>query len=88
MERTLVNITIDPENLPADFPEMAKQDKEIVGKWKEDGTLQHVFLKEAQNGVVFIFSDVDKEKVEILIKTLPIYKIQKSVEYLSVKELF
>ena len=88
MERTLVNVTIDPENLPANFPEMAKQDKEIVGKWKEDGTLQHAFLKQTKDGAVFIFNDVNKEKVEALVKSLPIYAIQKSVEYLSVKELF
>jgi hypothetical protein len=47
-----------------------------------------LFLREARNGAVLIFKDVDEEQVKELMKTLPFYQLKKSVEYLSLIQQF
>jgi hypothetical protein len=89
MERTLVIITGPGEkDFPADYPEIIKQEQEVIAKWKEAGILEHLFLKRDKSGVVLVFKESNEEKVEALVKTLPIYKLQKGVEYLGVLEYF
>ena len=88
MNRIEVILTLDMDNIPANFQEILKHEQEVVAKWKEDGILEHLFLREAKNGAVLIFKDLDEEQVKELMKTLPFYQLKKSVEYLSLIQQF
>ena len=88
MNRIQAILTIDTDNLPENFQEIIKHEQEVVAKWKEEGVLDHLFLRQTRNGAVLIFKDVDEEKVKELMATLPLYKLKKSVEYLSLIKQF
>lgn len=88
MNRVQVILTLDMENLPANFQEILKHEQEIVAKWKAEGVLEHLFLRENKNGAVLIFKDVNEEKVRELMLTLPFYKLSKSIEYYNLIQQF
>jgi muconolactone D-isomerase len=81
-------LTLDMENLPANFQEILIHEKEVIEKWKEEGILEHLFLRQNKNGAILIFKDIDEEKVKELMATLPLYKLKKSVEYLNLIKQF
>ena len=80
MNRILVILTINTENLPENFQEIIKHERELVAKWKEGGFLDQLFLRQTRNGAVFIFKDIDEAKVNELMLTLPLYQFKKSIE--------
>ena len=88
MNRVQAILTLDMENLPSNFSEILKQEQEVVAKWKEQGILEHLFLREARNGAVLIFKDVEEQQVKELMQTLPFYKLKKSVEYFNLIQQF
>ena len=56
MNRIQVILTLDMDNLPENFPEILKKEQEIVAIWKEEGFLEHLFLRQTKNGAVLIFN--------------------------------
>ena len=82
MNRILVILTIDTQNLPANFPEILKQEREVVAQSKQAGFLEQLFLRPTKNGAVLIFKDIDEEKATQLMTTLPFYPLRKSIEIL------
>ena len=80
MNRIMVILTIDIENLPSNFQEIIKHEREVVAQWKEAGFLDQLFLRQGRNGAVLIFKDIDEAKVNELMPTLPLYALKKSVE--------
>ena len=80
MNRILVILTINTENLPENFQEIIKHEREVVAKWKEGGFLDQLFLRQTRNGAVFIFKDIDEAKENELMLTLPLYQLKKSIE--------
>jgi len=88
MNRVQAILTLDMENLPSNFSEILKQEQEVVAKWKEQGILEHLFLREARNGAVLIFKNVEEQQVKELMQTLPFYKLKKSVEYFNLIQQF
>lgn len=87
MNRIQAVLTLDMENIPSNFQEIIQHEKEVVAKWKEEGILEHLFLRQG-NGAVLIFKDVDEIKAKELMETLPLYKLKKSVEYLNLIKQF
>ena len=45
MNRIEVILTLDMENIPANFQEIIKHEQEVVAKWKEEGILESLFLR-------------------------------------------
>jgi muconolactone D-isomerase len=88
MNRVQVILTLDMENLPSNFPELLKQEQEVVADWKTQGFLEHLFLRQAKNGAVLIFKDVEEDQVKALMETLPFYQIKKSIEYYNLIQQF
>ena len=80
MNRVQVILTLDMENLPDNFQEILQQEQEMVARWKAEGILEHLFLRQARNGAVLIFKDIDEQKVKELMEQLPFFKIKKSIE--------
>lgn len=73
-------MTINTENLPENFQEIIKHEREVVANWKEEGFLDQLFLRPSRNGAVLIFKDIDEAKVNQLMPTLPLYQLKKSME--------
>lgn len=88
MNRVQVILTIDTDNLPDNFQEILKQEQAMVATWKEQGIIEHLFLRQTRNGAVLIFKDADEQKVRELVESLPFFKIKKSIEYLSLIKQF
>ena len=80
MNRILVILTLDMENLPGNFQEILRHEREVVSQWKKDGVLEQLFLRKTKNGAVLIFKDIDEEKADQLMTTLPFYPLRKSME--------
>jgi hypothetical protein len=87
MNRIQAILTLDMENIPSNFQEIIQHEKEVVAKWKAEGILEHLFLRQG-NGAVLIFKGVDEIKAKELMETLPLYKLKKSVEYLNLVKQF
>ncbi len=88
MNRVQVILTLDMEHLPSNFPELLKQEQEVVAVWKSEGYLEHLYLRQARNGAVLVFKDKEEEEVKALMETLPFFKIKKSVEYYNLIHQF
>jgi hypothetical protein len=88
MNRTQAILTIDTENLPANFQEILEHEKAVVAQWKAEGILEHLFLRQARNGAVLIFKDLDEDAVKERMEQLPLMKIKKSVEYFNLIQQF
>lgn len=88
MNRIQVILTIDTDNLPENFQDILKHEQEVVAQWKEEGILDHLFLRQTKNGAVLIFKNVDEPKVRELMEMLPLYKLKKSVDYFHLLKQF
>jgi hypothetical protein len=88
MNRVQAILTLDMENIPANFPEIIKHEQEVVANWKEEGILESLYLRKEKNGAILIFKDLEEEKVKELMTTLPLYKLKKSIEYLNLIKQF
>ncbi len=82
MNRILVILTLEMGNLPANFQEILKHEREVVKAWKEQGFLDQLFLRQTKNGAVLIFKEKSMDEVELLMTTLPLYQLKKSIEIL------
>lgn len=82
MNRILVILTIDTDNLPSNFPQILQHEREVVAKWKKEGFLEQLFLRPTKNGAVLLFKDIDEEKAKQLMTTLPFYQLKRSIEIL------
>jgi muconolactone D-isomerase len=82
MNRVLVILTIDLENLPSNFPEILQQERAVVAQWKQAGFLEQLYLRPTKNGAVLLFKDKTEEEVNQLMTTLPFYPLRKSIETL------
>ena len=51
MNKILVILTLDMENLPSNFQEILKHEQEVVAEWKAEGILENLYLREQRNGV-------------------------------------
>jgi hypothetical protein len=87
MNRVFVDITSDLSNVP-NLEQLLQEEHAVVGKWKADGTMEHLFIKEKAKGAVLVFKDVDVETVKLLIPTLPLSGYFVKVDYLLFEKTF
>jgi muconolactone D-isomerase len=81
-------LTLDMDSIPSNFQEIIKHEQEVVAKWKAEGILENLFLRHGKNGAVLIFKGIDEQKAKELMETLPLYQLQKSVDYFSLIKQF
>jgi muconolactone D-isomerase len=82
MTHVLAILTIHTDNLPENFQEIIKHEREVVAAWKADGFLEQLFLRPARNGAILIFKNLTEEEVNEKMKALPLYALMKSLEVL------
>ena len=80
MNKVLVILTIDLENLPNNFQDILQQERAVVAQWKQEGFLEQLYLRPTKNGAILIFKDKTEEEAHQLMTTLPFYALRKSME--------
>ncbi len=83
MDRIEVNIVFEIKETPDNFKEILMKEQDLVGRWKEQGILEHLFLRKTHDGATLIFKGIDEYKTKELVEILPLYKFKKSVHYYS-----
>lgn len=84
----LVIFTINTDNLPENFQEILKHEQEVISQWKQEGLIEHLFLRPTRNGAVIIFNDTNESKAQQLMESLPLYQFVKSIDYLPLMKQF
>ncbi len=79
MNKILVVLTIDTDNLPANFPQILQEERAMVSQWKKDGFLDQLFLRPTKDGAVLILKNLDEETAHKMVKELPFYELKKSI---------
>lgn len=87
MKRVHVNISSNLENVP-NLQELLQKEFAVVAQWKEQGILEHLFIKDTAKGAVLVFIGIDDAKANELIPTLPLSKYFEKVEYLVLEKQF
>ena len=82
MTHVLAILTIHTDNLPENFQEIIKYEREVVAAWKAEGFLEQLFLRPTRNGAILIFKNLSEDEVNEKMKTLPLYALMKSLEVL------
>lgn len=88
MNKILVILTLDMENLPSNFQEILKHEQEIVAEWQAEGILEHLYLRDQRNGAVLVFNSLTESEAKERMTTLPFFQLQKSIEYFSLMQQF
>ena len=82
MSHVLAILTIHTDNLPENFQDIIKHEREVVAAWKSEGFLEQLFLRPTRNGAILIFKNLTEEEVNEKMKTLPLYPLMKTLEVL------
>ena len=88
MNRIQVILKIDESLISEDFFLLLKQVQAFIVKWKEEGILEHLFIRQGKHGSVLVFKNIEEEKVKELMKLLPVYHLAESIEYLNLAKEF
>lgn len=64
------------------------QEFATVSRWKEEGILEHLFVKDDQAGAILVFKNVEEAHVEELIPTLPLSSYFTHVAYSAAEKQF
>ena len=88
MNTIQVILTLDMENLPANFQEILQHEQAMVATWREKGIIEHLYLREARNGAVLMFNNLSEAEVKLMIEALPFFPLSKSIEYFNLIKQF
>ena len=87
MTRILAILTLDMERIPSNFSDIIAHEREVVAKWKSEGFLENLFLRQG-NGAVLIFTGIEEAEARSLMETLPLFPLSKSIDYLVLTKQF
>lgn len=77
---TQVTITENFEGVD-NLEELLAQEMAQIGKWKEQGLLEHLFAKPDRTGAILVFNETDEDKVKELVGTLPFFPYFTNTEF-------
>lgn len=75
MNKILVVLTIDTDNLPANFPQILQEERAMVSQWKKMVFLIN-FLRPTKDGAVLILKNLDEETANKMVRELPFYELK------------
>jgi hypothetical protein len=87
MSRIIVNVIDDLGKIP-NLDQLLPQEFAVGGKLKEQGILEHLFVKDDRTGAVLVLKDVDLDKAKELVATFPLSKYFDQVEYIIADKQF
>ena len=84
----MVVFTINIDSLPDNIQEILNHERQVVEQWKQEGILEHLYLRPSKNGAVMMLTLSSEEDVRQLIETLPLYQFVQSVEFFPLIQQF
>ena len=87
MSRIIVNITNDLDKIP-NLEELLPQEFAAVAKLKEEGVLEHLFIKNDRRGAILVFTEADLATVKEKVASFPLFQYFDTVEYIVVEKQF
>ena len=69
MSRIIVNVIDNLDKVP-NLDQLLPQEFAVAGKLKEQGILEHLFIKNDRTGAVLVLKDVDLAKAKELVATI------------------
>lgn len=87
MSRIIINITDDLDQIP-NVEELLHQEIAASAKLKEEGIMEHLFVKNDRTGAVLVFDNIDLAKAKELVAGLPMAKHFDEVEYIVADKQF
>jgi muconolactone delta-isomerase len=87
MSRIIVNITDDLDQIP-DLETLLPKEVAHAGQLKEQGILEHLFIKEDRTGAVLVMKDIDVAKAKDLVAAFPMFKYFDQVDYTVAEKPF
>lgn len=87
MKRVQVNV-INYLDRIVNLDELLPKEFAVAMGWKEQGILEHLFIKENRTGAVLVFKDIDEDRAKELVPTLPLFPYFKQVEYSTLEKQF
>lgn len=87
MSRIIVNVIDDLDKIP-NLDQLLPQEYAVASKLKEQGILEHLFVKNDRTGAVLVLKDVDLAKAKELVATFPLSKHFDKVEYIIADKQF
>jgi muconolactone D-isomerase len=83
MNITAAILTIKEDFKSEELTEVLKHEREVIEQWKQAGYIHDMYLRQTKNGAVILFKELDENKVQDLISSLPLFPYLKPVEYLG-----
>lgn len=87
MKSIIVNITTNLNSIP-NLEELLPKEFETGNKMKEQGFLEHLFVKDDNTGAVLVFKGVDLQKTKELVATFPLFEYFDNIEYVNVDKQY
>jgi muconolactone delta-isomerase len=87
MKRILVDITSNLNQVP-NLQQILPQELAAANRLKEQGILEHVFVKSAGIGAILIFKDIEEQGARQLVSTLPLAPYFGSTTYTIIEKHF
>ncbi len=87
MSRIIVNVIDNLDKVP-NLDQLLPQEFAVAGKLKEQGILEHLFIKNDRTGAVLVLKDVDLAKAKELVATFPLSQYFDKVEYIISEKQF
>lgn len=88
MNRIQANITTPLDKIAGDVNSLLQAEYAVVNGWKDQGILEHLYLKDGRSGAILVFKDVDQARVEALLTTLPLHPYIEQVELMLLEKSF
>jgi len=83
MNITAAILTIKEAFTSEELSEVLQHEREVIEQWKQAGYIHDMYLRQTKNGAVILFKELDENKVQELISSLPLFPYLKPVEYLG-----
>lgn len=88
MKRIFADIRSGDLSEVSGLQEMVKKEVEAVTRLKEQGVLEHTFVKSGGQGAVLIFKGLEEGEVRKLVSKLPMAPYFSTVEYTIAEKRF
>ncbi|MBB6130812.1 hypothetical protein [Mucilaginibacter lappiensis] len=87
MKRIYVDITSDLKQVP-NLQEILPQEMEAAKRMKEQGVMEHLFVKSAGAGAILVFKDIEEQEARELVSALPLAPYFGTTAYTIVEKHF
>ena len=87
MKEVFIDVLNHIDRIP-NLNDILSKEYELTTKWKNEGKLVHLFVKENRTGAILVMKGVDIDTAKKMIATMPMHSYFEKVDYSYVDEQF